>query len=348
MPDEPALSPRAQQILLSIVKSHIETGEPVASADISRLRRHRLSSASIRNVMAELASEGYLEQPHTSAGRLPTAKAYRVFADTLHAPRIPAMELGRLRGRLSGAGTVEDLVARSCQILMEMSSSVGIAAALPTRKQTFDQVQLVSLGERRVLMILVTRDQEKLVRDQVIALDDPISQMELDSIRNYLNGNFRGWTLSEMQTELRRRVEQASDVYGRMLRKLILLYEKGLLEAGLEPEVHLEGVFHLMSQDLRWTRERLREIFRMLEEKKRILRLLERFLEQPDGKIGVQIGLEDLDPGLTGLSLVGIAVKMPGGMPAKIAVLGPMRMDYERAFSAVFHLGEAFRGLPES
>lgn len=346
MADHSTLSPRARQILLSIVRTHIETGEPVASSDISRLRRHRLSAASIRNVMAELASEGYLYQPHTSAGRLPTAKAYRVFVENLHVPRVPLAELGRLRGQLSHAGTVENMVERSCQLLMEMSQGVGIAAAIPTEKQTFDQVQLISLGERRVLMVLVTQDEEKLVRDQVVTLEEPVTQVELEAIRNYLNANFRGWMLSEMQAELRRRLDQASDAYGQMLRKLILLYEKGLLEAGLQPEVHLEGVFYLMSQDFHWTRERLREIFQTLEQKKRILELLERFLERPAGQVRVQIGLEEVDPRLVDLSLVGTTVRMPGGMPAKFAVLGPMRMDYERAFSAVFHLGQALGSLP--
>ena len=340
------LSLRAQQILLSIVRMHIDTGQPVASADVSRLRRHHLRAASIRNIMADLTGEGYLQQPHTSAGRLPTTKAYRAYVEHLPHRRLPAGEVGRLREELGDAGTVEHLVERSSHLLTEMSRCVGIAAAIPTEQQEFDQVELLSLGERRVLMVLVTRGPEKLVRDQVITLDEAIGQLELDSIRNYLNTSFRGWVLSELQAELRRRLAQATDAYAHMLRKLVLLYEKGLLEAGLEPEIHMEGAANLFAQDVQWTRERLREIFRALEEKKRILLLLERFLAGPAGEVSFQIGLEEVDASLAGLSLIGIGVRRGGGVPVKFAVLGPMRMDYERSVNAVSGLGQAFRSLP--
>jgi len=337
---------RTRQILLSIVRMHIDTGQPVASADVSRLRRHHLRAASIRNIMADLADDGYLQQPHASAGRLPTSKAYRAYVENIPQRRLTAGKVGRLREELGDAGTVEQLLERSSHLLTEMSRGVGIAAVIPNEEQEFEQVELLSLGERRVLMVLVTRGQEKLVRDQVVTLDEAIGQMELDSIRNFLNANYRGWALADLQAELRRRLVQASDAYAHMLRKLVMLYERGMLEAGLEPEIRMEGAANLFAQDLQWTHERLREIFRTLEAKKRILQLLERFLAGSAGQVSFQIGLEEIDPSLDELSLIGLGVRLGGGVPVKFAVLGPLRMDYERAVNAVCGLGQALRAVP--
>jgi len=336
------LSSRIEQILCSIVRAYIDQGEPVPSAAISRLRRHRLSPASIRSIMAELASAGYLSQPHSSAGRVPTEKAFRLYVQGMESKRPRHERVGRIRGELSEAGSVEARMERCSHLLTEMTNGVGITAAIPAASQKLDSIELISLGGSRVLMIVVTGD--KLVRDQVVTLDEPVSLDELASIRNYVNHNFGGWTIAEAQKELRRRLEQASAAYDEILKKLILLYDKGLLE--FEPEVRMEGASNLVSFDFHITRERLKDMFRALEEKKRILQLLDRFLEQPAGKVGVKVGLGEEDPSLEELSLIGICVEVPGGMSARIAVLGPMRMDYDRVVSAVLHVGRAFGSLP--
>ncbi|HZO57837.1 MAG TPA: heat-inducible transcriptional repressor HrcA [Bryobacteraceae bacterium] len=344
MSDAPVLSARAEQILHSVVRAYIDSGEPVASQDISRLRRHHLSPASVRNVMAELAEQGYLHQPHTSAGRVPTTKAYALYVRAL-ANRRPAMnEVGRIREELSQSHTVEERVERSSRMLTGLSNGLGIAAAIPTSSQVFDQVELILMGSTRVLMIVVTRD--KMIHDQLMTLDEAVSQDELTTIRNYLNVNFSGWRLADIRCELRKRLDQASAAYDALLRKLILLYDKGLLEGTHPPEFHMEGAANLVSFDFQLTRERLREMFRTLEEKKRIIKLLERFLEPPLGEVVVQIGMADEDPTLSPLSLIGISLRMPGGVTGKFAVIGPMRMDYERAFAAVRHVGQAYLSLP--
>jgi heat-inducible transcriptional repressor len=338
-----ALSPRAAEILKSIVETYIQTGRPVASRSISRLRRHRLSPASIRNVMADLADEGYLSQPHTSAGRVPTEKAFRLFVRSLSACKVLESEVEALRRELSQADTVSDRIERSSHILVEKTRSIGITAAIPTAAQTLDQVELLALADRRVLMIVVTRD--RMVHNRVVTLDEPITQDELNSIRNYINVNFSGSVLSEVRTQLRLRLEQASAAYDAILRKLILLYDKGLLEMGLAPEVHLEGAANLVGVELHLTRERLRELFEALEEKRRVLQLLDRFLEGPEGELSVQVGLGEAHPSMKELSLIGVTIALAGGLNAKIAVIGPMRMNYPKVMSAVLHVGQAFQSL---
>ena len=338
------MSARNAEILHLIVRSYIETGDPVASRTVSKRRRDGLSAASIRNVMADLCEEGFLAQPHTSAGRVPTEKAFRSYVQSLARTRVVSDELQRLRGELGQRSSVEARVEHSSHMLMEMTRSVGIAAAIPTSSQELDQIELVSLSENRVLMIVVTRD--RMVRNRMVTLDDPLKQDELQSIRNYINTNFSGWVLSRVHAELRLRLDQESAAYDALMKQLTQLYAKGLLDVDSAPEVYMEGASYLVGLDLHLTQEKLRDLFRTLEEKKRILHLLDRFLEQPSGELSIQVGLADAHPSMQELSLIGITVVMPGGLSAKIAVLGPMRMNYEKAISAVLHMGQAFKSIP--
>jgi heat-inducible transcriptional repressor len=339
------MNEREIDILHSIVESYIQTGEPVASRTIARHRKDNLSPATVRNVMADLCDDGYLSQPHTSAGRVPTEKAFRSYVQSLARSRLLFAELQRLRSELSLLTTMEARVERSSHMLTEMTSSVGITAAIPTSSQTLDQVELIGLSDQRVLMVVVTRD--RMVHNRVVSLGEPVSQDELGSIRNYLNRHFSGWTLSAIHGELKHRIEQQSAAYDELLKKLTLLYSKGLLDIDVAPEVHLEGASNLVGLDLHLTREKLRELFHTLEEKKRILHLLDRFLEQPAGELAIHVGLGDVHPSMRELSLIGVSIPLAGGVSAKIAVLGSMRMNYGKAMSAVYHVGQAFRGLPE-
>ncbi|MBV9612792.1 MAG: heat-inducible transcription repressor HrcA [Acidobacteriaceae bacterium] len=333
------LTQRHFDVLHAIVQNYIETGEPVASRTIAD--KYPLSPASIRNMMADLLEQGYLSQPHTSAGRVPTELAYQSYARTLVGSRIVQVELERLQAEIQKASGVEGRVERSSKLLTEITRNFGIAAAIPTENQTLDQVELIGLPDGRILMVVATRD--RMVRNKVISLADHISQEELISIRNYINYNFGGWLLHDIHRELKRRLELESAAYDTILKRVSLFYSNGLLDLGLMPEVHFEGAGYLIGLDLHLTRERMRELFRALEEKKRVLQLLERFLEQRDGELSIQIGLADIHPSMKELSLIGVRLGLPNGLEATVAVLGPMRMNYSRAVSAVMHVGQALK-----
>ena len=333
------LTPRHFEVLHAIVQNYIETGEPVASRTIAR--KYPLSAASIRNMMADLLEEGYLSQPHTSAGRVPTERAYQSYVKTLFTSRIVQAELDRLHTEIQKINTVEGRIERSSKLLTEITRNFGIAAAIPTENQTLDQVELLGLPDHRILMVVVTRD--RMVRNKIITVDDHISQDELASIRNYINYNFGGWLLHNIHLELKRRFELESAAYDAILRRVNVLYSKGLLDLGLMPEVHFDGAENLIGLDLHLTRERMRDLFRALEEKKRILQLLEQFLEHREGEPAIQVGLSDIHPSMSELSLIGVRFGLPNGLQAQVAVLGPMRMNYNRALSAVLHVGQAFK-----
>ncbi len=338
------LTDRNVRVLHAIVQLYIESGEPVASRTVARRLTESLSPASIRNIMADLYEEGYLAQPHTSAGRVPTEKAFQSYVRSLAVRRVLTDELRRLRFELGQVATLEGRMERSSQILMEMTRGVGIAAAIPTECQALDQVDLLKLADNRVLMVVVTSDQ--MVRNRVIHIQESFTQDELYSIRNYLNQNFSGWLLADVQQEVENRLRQEAAAYDAILIKLQLLYENGLLELGLAPEVHMDGASNLVGLDLHLTREKMRDLFRTLEEKKKLLHLLNQFLEHPDGELGIQVGLASAHPTMGELSLIGVTVQMPSGVSGKLAVIGPIRMNYERVMSAVIHVGQALGQTP--
>jgi heat-inducible transcriptional repressor len=333
------LKSRHRDILTSIVREFIETGEPVGSRTLSKLRDQPLSPASIRNVMADLADEGYLSQPHTSAGRVPTEKAFKFYVRSIVAERMAPLDASRVYSLFSGLETMGEHVERSSHVLMELTRNVGIAAAIPALSQELEQIELIPLAERRVLMVLVTSGH--LVRNRAVTLDEPISREELLSIRNYINRNFAGWQLGAARRELVRRMLEERELYHAELRKLQMLYQRGLLEVDASPEVYLEGVSNLLGLDLHLTREKMRELVRALEEKQRLIELLDRFLEQPPGELQVHVGLEEAHPAMKDLALIGMTIRMRSGLPAKVAVLGPMRMHYERVMAAVLQTSRA-------
>ena len=343
MQTDAPLNRRAQEILHSVVKEYIETGEPVGSRTISKRRGEELSAASIRNVMADLAEDGYLSQPHTSAGRVPTEKAFQHYVRYISAGRMPAIETERLRAELNGLATFDERIERSSHILMQMTRNVGIAAAMPALSQALEQVELLPLADRRVLMILVTRD--GAVRNRVVSLQQPISPDELGSLRNYVNRNFGGWLLGDARRELLRRMAEERATYDATLRKLAVLYQMGLLETEPVPEIHMEGASNLVGIDLHLTAEKMRELLRALEEKQRLVELLDRFLENPPGELAVKVGLEDASPVMKELVLIGLTLHTASGFGAKVAVLGPMRMQYERVMAAVLLIGRAFETM---
>ena len=332
--------PRSREVLHEIVEAYIETGDPVASRSIAKRWGSSLSAASIRNVMVDLDEEGYLSQPHTSAGRIPTEKAFRSYVQTVTLRRMAGSEYDRMRTELGKLNTVEDRVEYSSRALTDITSSVGIAAAIWRLSPALEHIELIALPDQKVLMVFVAHTGE--VYNQMVRLDEPVLPQELTSIRNYINHHFAGWTLEAMRIELAKRLEHESAAYDQILSKLTMLYAKGLLEVGTEPEVHTEGVSNLVGVDLHLTRERMQELVRALEEKTRVLALVDRFLELPAGQVGVHVGLKEVHPAMSELALIGVPVRLEGGLSAIIAVLGPMRMNYARTMGAVRDVGQVF------
>lgn len=334
------LQGRNREVLASTIRTYIATGEPVGSRTISRKRRDGLSAATIRNIMADLEAAGYLEQPHTSAGRVPTEKAYRFYVE--HVAR-PGWHLNRSEEQLirheiqCGAGeSPEALLERASHVLSLVTRNVGIVASATAADTVLQHVQFIRLSDNRVLVILEPRGAP--VRSRVVRVEEDFRQEELDSISNYLNRNFAGWRLEAARNEIQRRLEEQRARYDDLLRRLAALWRQGILESDAVTGIYLEGASHLLGRPELDDPQVLRELLRALEEKERLVRLLTRYIQQSDAatciRARVVIGL-DTDPPMKDFVLIGAPCTTAEGLAGRVAVLGPPRMQYERVISAV-------------
>ena len=244
---ETRVSPRERLVLTAIIEIYIATGEPVASQAVARFFAHQegLSSATIRNVMVSLSEAGLLEQPHTSAGRIPTAAAFRYYVEQITRPEAQwgSLDAGSLgasplsearRGQIeesfSGVASSNDYLERTSHVLALLSSGLGVALASSTAAQVLEHIHFSRLAQGRVLAVLVT--QAGAVQDRVLLLDHELTHLELETAARYLNENFRGWPVERIRAEVARRVEQEQEAYRQMLASIEQLCRKGALAGG--------------------------------------------------------------------------------------------------------------------
>src|SRR5580765_6327415 len=244
MPPGPA-GDREREILTAIVETFIATGDPVGSRTLARSNREGLSAATIRNVMADLADAGYLEQPHTSAGRVPSASAYRYYVEQLSGKtQLSQADEGIIKDSLHGITDVQEFMERTSHVLSLISRNVGVAIAATGPKNALEHVYFSRLGDQKVLAVVVTKS--GLIRDRLLRLDLP--QADLDAAARFINDNFHGWTLNAVRTELARRIEQERSEYDRLMASVEQLYRQGALAADETTRVvFVEGTSNLVS-----------------------------------------------------------------------------------------------------
>jgi len=330
---------RAREILTAVVKTYISTGEPVGSRTVARSNRDGLSSATVRNVMADLVDAGYLEQPHTSAGRIPTPAAYRYYVEQIsgEAHLSPAEE-DLIQDSFQGTAGMQEFMERTSHVLSLVSGSVGLVVA-GSAKNTLQHVYFSRLAPHKILAVVVTRS--GLVRDRVLRLAQDTPQAELDSAARYINENFHGWTMDAVHREIARRIEQERSEYDRLMQAVGELYRQGALDAGEAPQnVYVEGAANLVVDEE--DRERLRHLLQTLEEKQKVASLLSAYLDAHQEAVRVVIGLEDAVPDLRNFVLIGAPARVGQDVMGSLAVLGPTRIDYEHTISAVSYIAQLF------
>jgi len=329
---------REREILTAIVETFIATGEPVGSRSLSRSNREGLSPATIRNVMADLSDAGFLEQPHTSSGRVPTTEAYRYYVEQISGEaHLSPGDQSIIRDSLTGITDVPEFLERTSRVLSLISKNVGVAVAIPGEKNALEHVYFSRLGDQKVLAVVVTRS--GLVRDRVLRLD--ISQADLDLAARYINENFRGWTMSEMRAELQRRIETERSEYDRLMESLERLYKQGALAADTGAQtVFVEGASNLVANEQ--DRERLQEMLKTLEEKGKIVRLLQAYLDTKQEAVRVVIGLDEALPSMSNFVLIGAPARVGKEVMGSLAVIGPTRIDYQHTMTAVSYIARLF------
>ncbi|HEX2328614.1 MAG TPA: heat-inducible transcriptional repressor HrcA [Candidatus Angelobacter sp.] len=341
MPNPGQIGPREREILTAIVETYISSGEPVGSRTLSRLNKDGLSPATIRNVMADLVDAGFLEQPHTSAGRIPTAQAYRYYVDQISGKAVLSpSDQNLISESLAGTVDIQQFLERTSHVLSLVSSGVGVAISRTGPQYALEHVYFSRQAPNKVLAVVVTKS--GVVHDRIMRLENDLSQTDLDTAANYINTNFRGWTVDAVKTELGRRIEHERTEYDRLMQSLRELYKSGALATNA-PNVFVEGVANLVAKEE--DRERLRELLRTLEEKERIAELLSAYLDTQQESVRVVIGLEEAVPEMRNFVLIGAPARVGDEMQGSLAVIGPTRMDYQHTITAVSYIAQLFDKL---
>ncbi len=355
---EGRIAPRERMVLTAIIELYIATGEPVASQAVARSFAHKegLSSATIRNVMASLGDAGLLEQPHTSAGRVPTAAAFRYYveqitgrigaasqtAGSLHqgAPQggaspLSAERRGQIEDSFSGVASTNEYLERTSHVLALISSGLGVALASSPATQVLEHIHFSRLAAGRVLAVLVT--QAGAVLDRVLALDRELSHVELETAARYLNENFRGWPVERIRAEVERRVELERAAYREMLGSIEELCRKGALAGGeAGPAIFVDGMANLIAAEV--DREQLRQMLLALEAKQRLVELLTAYVDGRQQEVRVVVGLDETSPAMQDLVLIGAPARLGGANLGTVAVIAPTRIQYQEMIQAVRYI----------
>jgi len=332
---------REREILTAIVETYISTGEPVGSRTLSRSNPESLSAASIRNVMADLADAGYLEQPHTSSGRVPTTQAYRFYVKQLTGEaRLSAADENLIQDSLHGTQDVQEFMERTSHVLSLISHGVGVTVSSAAgQRNALEHVYFQRMADRKVLAVVVMRN--GLVRDRVLRLSNDLAIADLEAAAAYINQNFRGWEMEALREEIAKRVQQERSEYDRLMASVEQLYAQGALATeGASQTVYVEGAANLVltEQD----KERLRHLLTTLEEKQRVVDLLSAYLDARQEAVRVVVGLEDAMPHLNNFVLIGTPARVGDEVMGSLAVIGPTRMDYEHTITAVSYIARMF------
>jgi heat-inducible transcriptional repressor len=347
------LDERERETLAAIIRTHVATGEPVGSLVLARQSREGLSSATVRNVCAELESEGYLTHPHTSAGRVPTDKGYRYYVDNLMgSTKVSRSDVARINERLLGGEVLTSpgrLMERTSQLLSLLSGNVGIVIPPSIGQDTLHHIEFLKLPDSRILVI--TASGAGRVHDQVIMVDCDFPQDELNTTARFLVENFRGWTLTEIRDELLRRMTEERALYDKLLQNAVKLCSESLHEAD-QPDVFIEGASSILTKPDFADTERMRALFRMLEQKGRIVKILNECIQSaPPEAVVVRIGAENRSANLRACTVIASPCFYRGGAVAgSIGVVGPTRIEYDRLIGIVNYIAKLFERVldPES
>jgi heat-inducible transcriptional repressor len=345
MPSDLRISPRDRLVLNAIIELYIATGEPVASQTVARQLDNKdgMNSATIRNVMASLGDAGLLEQPHTSAGRCPTAKAFRLYVEQLHGnTKLTPIALtqerrDQIEDSFAGVSSRQQFLERTSHVLALISSGVGVAMEAQAETYCLDHIHFSRISPGRVLAVVVTKS--GFVLDRVLALDRDLSLAELETAAAFLNQNFRGWSIERIRAELARRLEQERNEYDRLMRSIEELCRKGALEQETAVQsVFIVGVANLVAGEA--DGEQLRRLLSALETKQRLIELLDAYVDARQQSVRVVVGLEETIPEMRNLVLIGAPARWGTQSLGTVAVIGSTRIPYQETINAVSFIAQ--------
>jgi len=334
------LDERSREVLKALIQLHIATGEPVGSESLSKVLSRPLSPATLRNTMADLERTGYLDHPHTSAGRIPTDEGYRFYVDSLmsQAP-LPPRDAAAIRSELNprdGASSGR-VMQNASHLLSRLSGNVGFVLAPDMAQATFRHIDLVRLPHPRILVVMVSLN--GLVTNKVIEVAEEMSPDEVQQCENYLNANFAGMGLAEIRSRLLVLMGEEKALYDTLTRRAVSLGERAFAPDQEPDGVYIDGTSHILGQPEFEDLARMRALFQTFEEKSRLVKILNACLSG-DG-VRIIIGHENPDPDLRDLALVTARYPLDGEPGFGLGVMGSTRMEYARVIVLVDHVGRA-------
>jgi heat-inducible transcriptional repressor len=337
----PALQERRnRQILADIVRTYIELGEPVSSRAVSKRFEESLSTATIRNVMADLEDGGFLYQPHTSAGRVPTAAAYRFFAQEIASQATLSVDDREwIQREMSGGTSAAELTERAGHVLAEASKGVGIIVSPPLRKTVLEHARMWLLPDGRVVVVLISPGGN--TRDKILKPTRLFTQEELDATANFLNSHYSGWTLEAIRTDLLQKLATDREQYEGLAGSALTLCEPALLSDSPVQQVYVEGTAQIVGAPEFADQTHLRQLLSAIEEKHRLVTVLNACIETPE-PVFVQIGVKEIYQAGENLALISAPYSNSDLVQGSLGVLGPTRMHYERAMTAVAYVAQLF------
>lgn len=336
-PDPGLLSPRDREILRDIIHTHTLSGEPVSSLAVSKHRQHSLSSASIRNVMADLEEQGFLYQPHTSAGRVPTVAAYRLYVGSLmQTCYLSARDRRYIAAELGATSDGGALMNAVTHLLSELSQQVGVVLTPKVEDTVLKTVDFVPVEGRRVLCVIVSTG--GFIDHVLIDTDEEIPRRDLVRVSNYLNDNFAGLELREIRDRLLALMAEDRAHVDRWLAQAILLARRAM-EGAQAPEVLVEGTTSLFDQPELKSVASVRRVLDTFADKARLVGMLNSCLDSDEG-VRVFIGEDNEVTSELDFSLVATTYGIGERSLGTLGILGPARMEYPRIVPLVRYLGE--------
>jgi heat-inducible transcriptional repressor len=328
---EVELSARSRQILEAIVEDYIATAEPVGSSAVARRHALTLSPATVRNVMANLEELGLLTSPHTSAGRIPTEKAYRFYVDSLVALRqISRDEKKQIirRCRQAGAGQM-DILKETSRTLSSLSNYMGIVLAPSFTADVFRQIEFIRLGARKLLAILVSRNGS--VQNRLVETDEDFSAEELIRMGNYLNELMLGLTISQARERILEEMKKEKSQYDKLLSRALKISEQAV--TAVSDEIFVEGQARILDQPEFSDARRMKEIYQAFEQKGRLLQLLGSCMTAEG--VHIFIGSESPVSQSAGVSMITSRFVTSSNTVGVLGIIGPTRMGYSSVIPIV-------------
>jgi len=323
------LEPRAQHLLKTLIERYVTDGQPVGSRALSRHSGLDLSAATVRNVMADLEEMGFIASPHTSAGRVPTAKGYRFFVDSLMVTKPPdEIEIQRLEVQLN-ANQPQQLVSTAAGLLSQLTQFAGVVMTPRRRDAMFRHLEFLRLAERRVLLILVTSEGD--VQNRILHTDRSYTLSQLTEATNFFNQHFAGQTFATIRVRVS---EELRELQGDIARLMTAAVDAGEGAFAEGESLLVSGERNLLnSEDFASNMERLRRLFDLFDQKTSILHLLD--LSQQAQGVSIYIGSESGLVPLDECSVVTAPYEVNGRVVGTLGVIGPTRMPYERVIPIV-------------